>query len=181
MARVPITEAARQLGLSPDSIRRRIRKGDLPSLRDNRGQWWVEVPDNLPPASAPNRHSGTMVAPAYAPMQTPDTALADTLRAQVADLTVRLDRAERRLEVAEAAALAERTTAQAERDRLLTMLEAARRTEPTSLMQEQAAPTPVLLAETSRKPAERVTPETASGPTLRKLLVRLLRRRSKAS
>lgn len=111
MQRLSITDAAVYLALSPDTIRRRIRKGELTAQRDNKGQWFVDLADDVPPASGigsignasiapPNAH---MHLPGHAPMQVPDIAIADALRSeavalrnQVADLAVRLDRAESR-------------------------------------------------------------------------------------
>ena len=135
MARVPITEAARLLGLSPDSIRRRIRKGNLPASRDNRSQWWVEVPDNLPPAPAPDRQDGATLAlpyaPTHIPMQTADAALIDALRTQVAGLTAQLGQAEAEWRSDRAEWQVERIAAQAERARLLAIIETlAARPEP---------------------------------------------------
>lgn len=137
MARVPITEAARLLNLSPDSIRRRIRKGDLPALRDNRSQWWVEVPDNLPLAPVPDRQGGATLTPPYAPthlpMQTADAALIDALRTQVAGLTAQLSQAEAERRSDRAEWQVERTAAQAERAKLLAIIETlAARPEPVS-------------------------------------------------
>jgi len=135
VVRVPITEAARLLDLSPDSIRRRIRKGELPASRDNRSQWWVEVPDNLPHAPTLNRQDGARVAPPYAPMhvpiQTADAALIDALRTQVASLTAQLGQAETERRTNRAEWQIERTAAQAERARLLAIIETlATRPEP---------------------------------------------------
>lgn len=100
MARTSITDAAALLGVSVDSIRRRLRSGALPGVRDNRGQWWLDLPDNLPlEAATPSvkeRLAPAMLVPAQQPMQPPDTALVDALRDQVVDLTERLDRAEAR-------------------------------------------------------------------------------------
>jgi len=127
VARVPITEAARLLSLSPDSIRRRIRKGELPASRDNRGQWWVEVPDNLPRAPAPDRQGGATLALPYVPMdmpvQTADVALIDALHTQVAGLTAQLDQAETERRTDRAEWQVERTAAQTERARLLAIIE----------------------------------------------------------
>lgn len=98
MARTSITDAAALLGVSVDSIRRRLRSGALPGVRDNRGQWWLDLPDDMPPEAAlpsvEERLAPAMLAPAQQPMQPPDPALVDTLRDQVADLARRLDRAE---------------------------------------------------------------------------------------
>jgi excisionase family DNA binding protein len=45
MAELLITEAADRLGVSVDTIRRRIRAGALSHRRDARGRWLVEVED----------------------------------------------------------------------------------------------------------------------------------------
>lgn len=100
MARIGITEAAARLGVSADTIRRRLRKGELAATRDNHGQWFLDLADDAPlavPMQPANKClAPAVLAPAYAPMQAADAALADALRAQVADLTARLDRTEAR-------------------------------------------------------------------------------------
>jgi excisionase family DNA binding protein len=131
MARVGIAEAAQRLGVSVDSIRRRIRKGELPAQRDNRGQWWLELVDDMAcdpaPVSMQDRLAPLGLAPAQVPMLVPaqaaDTALADALRAQVADLVERLDRTEHRLSDIEADRRTERAAWQSERDRLMALVE----------------------------------------------------------
>lgn len=96
--------AAARLGVSVDTIRRRLRKGELQATRDNHGQWWLDLPDDAAPEvhrlSAEERLASAMPAPAQQPMQmpmqAPDQALVDALRAQVADLRIRLDQADAR-------------------------------------------------------------------------------------
>ena len=101
MARVSITDAAARLNVSVDSIRRRIRRGDLTATRDNRGQWWLDLADDVSPEpphlSVEERLAPLGVAPAQQePMQpAPDLALTDALRAHVAELSGRLEQAER--------------------------------------------------------------------------------------
>lgn len=55
MATVGIREAARLLGVSTDTIRRRIDRNDLPAHKDASGRWLIELDDSLvvapPPAS----------------------------------------------------------------------------------------------------------------------------------
>lgn len=49
MERVPITEAASRLGVSTDTVRRRIRKGELPAHQQRTPQgyvWMVELPED---------------------------------------------------------------------------------------------------------------------------------------
>lgn len=43
MAKVGINEASRCLGVSSDTIRRRIKKGELPAYKEN-GVWYVDIP-----------------------------------------------------------------------------------------------------------------------------------------
>jgi excisionase family DNA binding protein len=53
--RVTIREAAGRLGVSPDTIRRRVRSGELASTREQRGGGsviYVELPDAAPTAQA---------------------------------------------------------------------------------------------------------------------------------
>ena len=47
VAQLPISEAALQLGVSVDTVRRRIRSGELSAELDSRGRYLVEVPDAL--------------------------------------------------------------------------------------------------------------------------------------
>ncbi|HSH82842.1 MAG TPA: excisionase family DNA-binding protein [Herpetosiphonaceae bacterium] len=51
MPRVTIREAAQRLGVSTDTIRRQIRRGELTATRVHRGQGsvlYVEIPDTVP-------------------------------------------------------------------------------------------------------------------------------------
>lgn len=88
MERLGIAEAAARLGVSVDTMRRRIRKGEVTAARDNSNRWMIELPADTPPPFMPGQPAHAAVA---------DTAgVADALRAQVADLVARLDRAETR-------------------------------------------------------------------------------------
>ena len=42
--RLSVADAARCLGVSVDTVRRKLKRGLLRAQRDNHGQWWVEVP-----------------------------------------------------------------------------------------------------------------------------------------
>jgi excisionase family DNA binding protein len=54
MATVGIREAARLLGVSTDTIRRRIERRDLPAHKDASGRWLIDLDDSLVvPAAAP--------------------------------------------------------------------------------------------------------------------------------
>jgi excisionase family DNA binding protein len=52
VATVGIREAARLLGVSTDTIRRRIERRDLPAHKDASGRWLIDLDDSLvvPPA-----------------------------------------------------------------------------------------------------------------------------------
>src|SRR5258708_9382612 len=53
MATVGIREAARLLGVSTDTIRRRIERRDLPAHKDASGRWLIELDDSLVVPAAP--------------------------------------------------------------------------------------------------------------------------------
>ncbi|HEX6492416.1 MAG TPA: helix-turn-helix domain-containing protein [Candidatus Dormibacteraeota bacterium] len=53
MATVGIREAARLLGVSTDTIRRRIERRDLPAHKDASGRWLIELDDSLVVQAAP--------------------------------------------------------------------------------------------------------------------------------
>lgn len=101
--RLGIADAAVRLGVSADTIRRRIKRGQLSASRDNTGKLWLTLTDDLAKAAAP---LPTQPA-AYAPMQMEQSALIAELHEHVASLRSELDHAH------------------ADRDRLLTMLEHA--------------------------------------------------------
>jgi molybdopterin-binding protein len=56
-----IREAAELVGVSADTLRRRIDAGRLPAVRDEHGQWWIEGADlaAFVQAEARARHTGT--------------------------------------------------------------------------------------------------------------------------
>ncbi len=119
MTRMNISEAASRLNVSVDSVRRRLRSGVLSGERDARGQWWLEVADNMPPEvpvpSVNQRLAMGVAIPASAAADGPG-GLIEALQDRIDDLLARLDRseAERREDKAKAAA---------ERDRLLSLIE----------------------------------------------------------
>jgi len=98
LARLGIMEAAGRLGVSVDTVRRRIRKGELPAVRDNHGQWRLDLPDvaapDVPTQPTESGLTPAMPLPAHIATQDAYAGIADALRAQVADLQARLDRAE---------------------------------------------------------------------------------------
>jgi hypothetical protein len=76
-AYVPLTEAAARLGVSVDTVRRRIRSGELHAQREQRPQgyrWVVALPDDPPaPEVAEVAEIGNDLAPAQvAPMHLQD-------------------------------------------------------------------------------------------------------------
>lgn len=75
--RLPITEAAQKWGVSIDTVRRRIKSGEVDAQRDNAGKWWVFVPDasesSPPPPQA--RPVKTGMAPAFIPRVDPQADL----------------------------------------------------------------------------------------------------------
>jgi excisionase family DNA binding protein len=101
--RVGVADAAMRLGVSADTIRRRIKRGQLSASRDNTGKLWLVLTDDPAKASAPL----PMQPAAYAPTHMEQSGLVAELREHVASLRSELDHAH------------------AERDRLLTMLEHA--------------------------------------------------------
>jgi hypothetical protein len=80
--RVSIAEAAERLRLSEQTVRRRVRSGELPGVQLNTPQgfiWMVELPDDL---STDNPDSGEIKAL---------RELIDTLKAQIETLSAELE------------------------------------------------------------------------------------------
>src|SRR3954452_25146915 len=48
--RLSVADAAARLGISTDTVRRKLKRGQLQAKRDNQGQWWIEVPADAKPA-----------------------------------------------------------------------------------------------------------------------------------
>ena len=70
MAWVTVSEASRQLGVNADTVRRRIRRGELGGRQEPRPQgfaWMVELPDLYPPCE------DTVTTPLGTPLESPDT------------------------------------------------------------------------------------------------------------
>ncbi len=82
--RVPIREAAARLGVSPDTIRRRLKSGELAGHREQTPQgftWLVEVPFTIEPPPRPDVPlEAPQAPPAAAPDQEQTTAPAAEVR-----------------------------------------------------------------------------------------------------
>jgi excisionase family DNA binding protein len=85
---LPLAEAAAHLGVSVDTLRRRIRRGELEAAKDERGRYVVEVADTPAPS-----------------LDTPAGDLAEVavLRERVARLEAELEARRREAEAAEVA------------------------------------------------------------------------------
>ena len=82
---VPLREAARRLGVSPDTVRRRMKAGTLEAEKrptPQGGEWWITLPDDVPPAGEPDADAADARAGAV--------ELA-TLRGQVTMLEARVE------------------------------------------------------------------------------------------
>ena len=98
--RLGIAQAATQLGVSPDTIRRRVKRGQLEAIRDNTGKLWISLPAD--PAKAGARVPRQPAA--YAPTREDQVELVQELRSHIASLRSELERSHQ------------------ERDKLLSML-----------------------------------------------------------
>lgn len=114
---VSIPEAAQRLNLSVDSVRRRVRSGAMSATRDERGKWWLDLPDEQHPgANAVNADARVGLGVGTPLQRNERETLITSLEAQIDDLKSRLDRSENeRREDAE--------KFRAERDKLLAMIE----------------------------------------------------------
>ena len=87
--RLSIADAAAQLGVSRDTVRRKLKRGQLTGRRDNYGRWWIELP-------AEAMSSVPMQRAAYAPTPEPSALLLEELRSQVSRLRTDLEAAHAR-------------------------------------------------------------------------------------
>jgi hypothetical protein len=119
MAKMTISTAASRLNVSVDSVRRRLRSGMINGVRDERGQWWLDLPDDIQPEpqqpSVDQKLALGMALPASNATDDP-YGMIETLQARIADLLARLDRSEQERRE-------DKAKASAERDRLLTLIE----------------------------------------------------------
>jgi chaperonin cofactor prefoldin len=115
--KVTINDAAQRLNVSPDSVRRRLKSGVIEGQRDHRGQWWLDLPDDVQAEPKTLSVDERMSLGVATPLQRNEReSLIIALEDQIDDLKARLDRAEaERREEAE--------QFRKERDRLLAMIE----------------------------------------------------------
>lgn len=111
--------AASRLNVSVDSVRRRLRRGVISGARDERGQWWLELPDNIQPEFQPlsvDQRLALGMAVSVPGATDSQDGLTEMLQDRIDDLLSRLDNSEneRREDKAKAAA---------KRDRLISMIE----------------------------------------------------------
>src|SRR5215203_4702712 len=134
--RLSVADAAARLGISTDTVRRKLKRGQLQAKRDNHGQWWVEVPADAKPAE-PMQHA------AYEPRTDPVGALTEELRSQIARLRTDLDAAYAREAV-------ERERHAIEVARIEALL-AAERSRVDELLKRRSQTVPVVTAQPARR------------------------------
>ena len=111
---VTISEAAVRLGVSPDTVRRRMRRGELAAVKEPRANgfvWLVEVPEEAEaPASEPA--SSTVSALEIAHLREVNALLREEVEArrrEVSELHVLLQTAQRQLGAGPLASVQEET------------------------------------------------------------------------
>lgn len=67
--RLSVVDAALRLGVSVDTIRRRIKAQEIKAQRDNTGKWWVVLPADAEPV--PQHPAGHALAPVSMPAPAP--------------------------------------------------------------------------------------------------------------
>lgn len=115
-----IAAAASRLNVSVDSVRRRLRSGALSGVRDQRGQWWLELPDNLPLETPMPSVDQRLAVGMALPAQTTSDAVVQMLQDRIDELLQRLDLAEKERRD-------DKEKAAAERDRLIALIESLTR------------------------------------------------------
>jgi excisionase family DNA binding protein len=111
-----ISEAANRLNVSVDSVRRRLRSGVIHGERDGRGQWWLDLPDNIQPERQPPSVDERLALGMAVPAHDEPDLLIKSLQTTIDDLRSRLDRSERERRE-------DHDRAAAERNRFLTLIE----------------------------------------------------------
>lgn len=114
MERVTLPEAARRLGVTDTTVRRRLRAGELQGEQEQTPQgyrWWIYLPEGSEATSGP---TGAQVV-------TDNAALVVALQAQVTWLRERVEKAEREREEAsrEKVLILEALASEQEKNRIL--------------------------------------------------------------
>ena len=99
MPSLPLADAAAHMGVSVHTLRRRIRRGELEAVKDDRGRYLVKVEDTWPQPAGGGGHA----APASLHTPADDPAAAAVLRERVARLEDELEARRREAEAAEVA------------------------------------------------------------------------------
>jgi len=113
MLQLTINEAATALGVSVDTIKRRLKRGELAACKDERGRWVISLPA---PADAPagaTVRTGSAPAPGTAPamqgqednsrQDVPVQLLVQTMQTQIKTLEATIEDQRKRLDQAEVA------------------------------------------------------------------------------
>jgi hypothetical protein len=99
VASLPLADAAAHMGVPVNTLRRRIRRGELEAFKDDRGRYLVKVEDTWPPPGGGGGHA----APASLHTPADDPAEVAVLRQRVASLEAELEARRREAEAAEVA------------------------------------------------------------------------------
>jgi excisionase family DNA binding protein len=86
---LPLADAAAHMGVSVHTLRRRIRRGELEAVKDDRGRYLVKVEDTWPRPG-----DGGHAAPARGDRPADDLAEVAVLRERVAGLEAELEAAQ---------------------------------------------------------------------------------------
>lgn len=119
-----IAEAAQRLSVSVDTVRRRIKTGEITGQRDHRGQWWLDMPaDN---STTIGNHSvqslvqsGSKISLGHASI----AAFSSPEESLIAKLSDEILFLRRRLEAAEEELKNERENARLERQSIMSLLD----------------------------------------------------------
>jgi len=117
-----VMEAAQRLNVSVDTVRRRIRAGEIDGRRDERGQWWLNIPSqagvvgDMATQSALDLSVGHCSISEYS---SPEERLIACLEEEIAFLR-------RRLEASDEELKQERERSRLERESILSLVERLR-------------------------------------------------------
>jgi excisionase family DNA binding protein len=93
---LPLADAAAHMGVSVHTLRRRIRRGELEAVKDDRGRYLVKVEDTWPRPGG-----GGHAAPARGDRPADDLAEVAVLRERVARLEAELEARRRETEASQ--------------------------------------------------------------------------------